>query len=891
MTNQKAAARCGDVSWPRMRQWLAAMAAVMMTALGSAAHADGTVPPIAATQPADGASLFADPGWIQNLSQYLPACIHSYHGATAFGDPQTFEAECIVDVSYVSLTGTCYYASETGPAVCSQVRCSNCSASPPTPVLLPARGHFVYLSHYAGLPSTALQVCPANSTQTGASCTCDEDFAPDTVSGTSCVPKVDVPRASDPPQSCPFPKDKGQGNPIHALRGVKREVVDTGLAIGRLTLQFTYDNSSKIPRVPAQLAAQPGPAGKQARGGVLGGRLWFSNLSRSVGGQSRSIGQGSTLPVPTVVSRGYRSTSYTRVGNAPRTAEPSNKDRLVDVAGGGLRYDDMQANTQETFDSNGRATALAWADGTRITFTYSDANTPPSVAPGANLLLQASDNLGRSLSFSYVVPQPGFVPQIQTITDATGNVTRVGYDGRNNLSTITWADGSVRTFVYEDSAQPWALTGIRDETATRYATFGYDGEGRAISTEHAGGVNRYSVSYTTPPTIQVSAQGDGNSVVYFQDWNLPQGVVMTLPNGSQSSWRATSLNGKNYFTGQTQAAGAGCGASSSGLAYDANGNVASQDDFNGTRSCYANDTARNLQVVQVDGLGQATSCAAVTADNASLPAGARKTSTQWHPDWSLPIKVAEPGQITTNVYNGQPDPFNGNAIANCASTAATLLDGQPIAVLCKQVTRATTDADGHLGFGAALQAGAAVRVSTWTYSEFGRVLTAKTTRGGVTVTSSSTYFADTDANHTKGDLQSITSSTGEVTTFAQYNRAGQVLQRIDPNGVVTVNTYDLRQRLLSTMVDGLTMTYEYDAVGQLKKATQPNGGWVGQDYDDAHRLKAVYDDQGNRIDYELDPSGQQTGQTTKDPNGSLKASLERVTDALNRAQRTAGGEE
>jgi YD repeat-containing protein len=101
----------------------------------------------------------------------------------------------------------------------------------------------------------------------------------------------------------------------------------------------------------------------------------------------------------------------------------------------------------------------------------------------------------------------------------------------------------------------------------------------------------------------------------------------------------------------------------------------------------------------------------------------------------------------------------------------------------------------------------------------------------------------------------------------------------------------LRQRLLTTAVDGLTTTYEYDALGQLKKATLSNGSWVGQDYDDARRLKAVYDDQGNRIDYELDRNGQRVGQTKKDPNGRLKVSLNRVMDALNRAQRTTGGEE
>ena len=86
------------------------------------------------------------------------------------------------------------------------------------------------------------------------------------------------------------------------------------------------------------------------------------------------------------------------------------------------------------------------------------------------------------------------------------------------------------------------------------------------------------------------------------------------------------------------------------------------------------------------------------------PRGSRKTSTQWHPDWRLASKVAEPGQDHHQVYNGQPDPFNANAIASCAPASALLPDGKPIAVLCKTVEQATTDADGALGFSATLQA-------------------------------------------------------------------------------------------------------------------------------------------------------------------------------------------
>jgi YD repeat-containing protein len=504
-------------------------------------------------------------------------------------------------------------------------------------------------------------------------------------------------------------------------------------------------------------------------------------------------------------------------------------------------------------------------------------------------LSQVSDNHGRSLSFGYTLSANG-VPRVSSITDATGQVTTLSHDSRNNLVGITWADGRTKSFLYENTDLPWALTGVSDERGIRYSTFGYDAQGRAISTEHAGGVDKYTVSYTTPPSIQVTQQSFGGAVARFQTWNLPQGMVMTEPSGQTTSWTAISLNGKNYFSSQDQQAGAGSLASSRSQTYDANGNIASRDDFNGKRSCYLNDLARNVTTASVAGLGQGQDCGAATTANATLPAGAVKTSTQWHPDWTLPIKVATPGQITTSVYNGQPDPLNGNTVASCAPAAAKLLDDKPIAALCKQVTRATTDGDGHLGFGATLQPGAIDTVRTWTYNTEGRVLTAKGSRTDVNDASSMDYYVDTNADHTKGDLRSITNARGQVITFDRYNKYGQVLQSTDPSGVVTVNTYDLRQRLLSNTVGGETTTYTYDAAGQLTLVSEFDGSWIGFEYDDAHRQTAVKDDEGNRIDYVLDNAGNQTHQYTRDPAGALKRNATRVMDALGRAQQRASGE-
>lgn len=271
-------------------------------------------------------------------------------------------------------------------------------------------------------------------------------------------------------------------------------------------------------------------------------------------------------------------------------------------------------------------------------------------------------------------------------------------------------------------------------------------------------------------------------------------------------------------------------------------------------------------------------------------------STQWHPDWRLETKVAEPGRLTTTVYNGQPDPFNGNAVASCAPSTALLPDGKPIAVVCRRVEQATTDSNGALGFGAALQSGVASREDKWTYNEFGQVLTHDGPRTDVSDVTTYAYYSDTSftgtgaaaVGHTKGDLQTVTNAAGKITQFTKYDKHGQLLESVDPNGVITSQSYDLRQRLLSTTVGGQTTSYSYDLAGQLLRVTYPDATYVGYEYDPAHRQTAVYDGLGNRIEYTLDNAGNRTAENVKDAGGTLRRQLARSIDALGRVQQTTG---
>ncbi|MBX3475947.1 MAG: RHS repeat protein [Planctomycetes bacterium] len=669
------------------------------------------------------------------------------------------------------------------------------------------------------------------------------------------------------------------------------------MRIGGQTLSLTYDTRTKLPGA-AWLVSPPASFGP----------LWQSNLHKSVQLQS-SAGPGSAYSSvalqrggswSTAGVSGFESCGGGGGGEGSMSYVPTTeRSQRITFSGGAAQVIDGKALTYEQYDATGAALSVQRASGERLTYTYSDASTPASTAPIPGLLIGVQDLHGRSIQFTYEQPADNkLAPHIRSITGPDGQSITADYDTAGNLIRLTWPDQSARVFLYERADLPWALTGIEDENQRRHATYAYDSAGRAISTEKAGGVERYAVSYAAGggPAWSVTETVIGDLICREHRWQAPSGTVLSLPNGQTNSLSATTTKGMVGLTGQSQPAGSGCSASASGQDYDANGNVSQLDDFNGQRSCYAYDLNRNLRTTTVQGLANSTSCSSVISPNATLPADSRKTSTSWHPDWNLAIRQAEPGRITTSIYNGQPDPFNGNAVASCAPATALLPDGKPIAVLCKRVEQATTDTDGHLGFSATLQPGVPDRTTTWTYNQYGQVLTENGPRTDVNDITTYAYYSDTSftgegaaaQGHYMGDLQSVTNAAGKVTQYSLYNKHGQVLESVDPNGVVTTNTYDLRQRLLSTTIGGQTTTYQYDLVGQLKKVTLPDQSWIGYDYDDAHRQVAVYDNRGNRTDYTLDNAGNRTGETTKDPSGALKRQLSRSIDALGRVQQTTG---
>ncbi len=578
------------------------------------------------------------------------------------------------------------------------------------------------------------------------------------------------------------------GNPINNAIGNKyqQELVYQDQAFGLLNL-FLYYNSS--------LAGQSLDVGRQ----------WRTTFDRNISLHQVTSGWIAEVSRPDGKIISYKNATNTTGWVADKDiTEVYAQVKNVDGSIAGHTYTN-ENRVLERYSAQGKLSSITYPSGAIYQLSYDTSGR----------LFTVIDPFGRTTTFTY-----GNDPTVK-ITLPSGNVYGLkinSYGG--TLSAIVYPDGTQRQFAYEDVRFPYALTGITDESGTRFATYQYDTQGRAVSTGHAGGADLYQLQYNTSST------------------------VITDPLGTQRTQNFQTILGVVKSTGVSQPGGAGCGAASANLTYDANGNVATRTDFNGNLTAYSYDLSRNLETQRIEAQGKPEQ---------------RTISTTWHPTYRLQTGIAEANKITTFSYD-----TSGN--------------------LLSKSEQATSDANGSQGFNAG--AVGSSRTWSWTYTTYGRKTSATDPLGHVT---SYTYFSDTDANlGNRGNLASITNPLGQTTRITAYDGNSRPLSLVDANGVITQLTYSPRGWLTSRNVGGETTAYTYDGVGQLSLVTAPDGSTTSYTYDGAHRLTGIADSLGNRITYTLDAMGNRIGEDVTDPSGQLAQTLTRNYDALGRLQSLVG---
>ncbi len=604
------------------------------------------------------------------------------------------------------------------------------------------------------------------------------------------------------------PKDAGkpdceqaQGNPINAGTGnkVQEEVDYTGAELFPLQLIRTYNS--------------------QITNGIGFGVGWRSNYGARV-----------FTPNATTVwlSRPDGKLFTYSLAGGVWTTDADTTDKLVQVQDTqgkitGWTYT-QAAGTVETYNAIGMLASIRNRAGLTQIMTYT-AST--AAAPIAGLLLTVADSFGRNLSFTYDAAK-----RVSTMTDPVGGVYTYAYDANSRLISVTYPEGAVRQYVYDDGNYLRLLTGIIDENGNRYATWTYDASGKAISSEHGTGVEKVTLTYNPGSTMIVDALGTTRT----QSFSLVANVTKS--------------------TGQSQPGGAGCSAASSATTYDANGNVASRADFNGNKSCYAYDPARNLETARVEGLASGSVCPAdVAAYTPVANTAQRKILTAWHPSFRLPVKITEAGRETTTVYDSR-----GTLTSRSIKDLAT----------AKTRTWTTTPTYHPSIPGVLVQ----------TVDDGPRIDVAD-------ITTTDYYAPDAACPGAalmgcRGQVRQIANALGHITTYNEYDAHGHITKLTDPNAVVTTFAYTPRGWLASRNVDGKTTTYDYTPWGGLAKLTYPDATWIGYSYDPAHRLTGIIDSAGRRVDYTLDNAGNRIKETFVNADATQAREVNRVFDELGR---------
>lgn len=287
---------------------------------------------------------------------------------------------------------------------------------------------------------------------------------------------------------------------------------------------------------------------------------------------------------------------FFRAGNlaTPETGEFGLLQREGDV----WTYRSLKGKVY-TFDVMGRLTSVEKFGSRRQNLVY------------ANNSVTVIDSFGETLTFTQD-------EDYQPLTaSALGHSLVYSYNASHQLLSVAKTiSGSTKTrqYHYEISGKPNLLTGITDERGVRYATWSYDDQDRVISSEHASGSDRGSLTYNP----------DGST-------------TFTNELGKKATYRFQVIQGVKRIIAIEGEPSTNCPSSNSTFTYDDRGLLKSKTDKKGYITTY-NYNDRGLEISRTEASGTAQ---------------ARTTTTDWHSTLFLPETVTEPGHITHYQYDDQ----------------------------------------------------------------------------------------------------------------------------------------------------------------------------------------------------------------------------------------------
>jgi RHS repeat-associated protein len=420
------------------------------------------------------------------------------------------------------------------------------------------------------------------------------------------------------------------------------------------------------------------------------------------------------------------------------------------------------------FNAGGKLTALVDRNNNQTALTYNTSGRLTSITdPFARVLTVTTDTSGR----------------VTSLKDALATVATYTYGANSELLSVTYPDSSAFHFAYTIANGRLVLATVTDALGNILETHAYDSQGRAVTSEKQGGVERYTLNFVDNAETDAT-DALGHVTKYFFDGTKGRNLVTSVQGlcscGGGSQTQTWTYDDQLNVTGHTNALG-----QSSTYTYDSNGNQLSGTSVLGTSTFTYNQFGEVL------------------------------TSTD------------AMGGVTTNTYDGFGKLLSVNDALNNTTNFTYDARGQLLTMTnpLGKTTTLTWDTSGRL----TQTKDALNNLTTFVYDARARLTKA------TDALANATTFAYDGANR----LIKITRADNSVIAYT-YDLAGRRTKITDPLKKVTTFVYDGAYRLTGeTDALGKSVGYTYDLMSNLTGTTDQLGQTTNIEYDEFNRPKTT----------------------------------------------------
>ena len=493
--------------------------------------------------------------------------------------------------------------------------------------------------------------------------------------------------------------------------------------------------------------------------------------------------------------------------------------------------------TVESYDGNGVLQSITGIAGNTQTLSYDSSGK----------LMRVESNTGEYFILGY---NPG--GRHSTLTDHTGRIWTYSYDTHGNLEYVYYPDGSVdshannpyRRYHYEDAGFPAGLTGISDRVRgqeERYATWAYDGVGRATA------------SYHGPQTGVPGDRIDGVVISY----DAPATRTVTDSRGDARTYTLINQLGSYRLTAITRPGCPACSDGDSGFSYDPDTNHLLTSAVNGSVTEYGNYTGRGKPRFRIE---------------------AKDTPQERRTDYTYDSrphgKVATLAEPSVKPSGRRISGFGYDDFGNRTSETVTgyAPDGQGGWMVVSRTTGYRFDGPLH------------------------QLSQIDGPRSDVSDITNLRYYLDDPAEgNNRARLREIEDASGVlIRSNIQYAASGKVLSEDRPNGLRLSYAYYPGNDRLATLTrsDGTVSKitrWTYLETGEVESITSAYGTTdattLSFGYDAARRLTRIIDGLGNFIEYRLDSEGNREEENIHDDTGLLSNALRQTFDSYSNLDR------